>query len=74
MIEDLTLELECKYCGYTDKVYVDEPDYNAWHNGEPIQDCFPHLTAGERELMLSGTCDTCWKKFFPYANEEEEEE
>ena len=66
MIEDLTLELECKYCGYTDKVYVDEPDYNAWHNGEPIQDCFPHLTAGERELMLSGTCDTCWKKFFPY--------
>ena len=65
MIEDLTLELECKYCGYTDKVYVDEPDYIAWHNGEPIQDCFPHLTEGEWGLMISNTCETCRKKFFP---------
>tara|TARA_A200000159_G_scaffold113663_1_gene106777 strand:- start:362 stop:571 length:210 start_codon:yes stop_codon:yes gene_type:complete len=69
MIEDLTLELECKYCDYTDKVYVDEPDYIDWHNGKPIQDCFPHLTAGERELMISNTCDTCWKKFFPEDDE-----
>ena len=69
MIEDLTLELECKYCDHTEKVYVDEPDYNAWHNGELIQDCFPHLTAGQRELMLSNTCDASWKKFFPEDDE-----
>ena len=32
MISDLELELECKYCDHTEKVYVDEPDYNACHN------------------------------------------
>ena len=41
MISDLELELECKYCDHTEKVYVDEPDYNAWHNGKLIQDAFP---------------------------------
>ena len=35
---------------------------------------FDYLSAGQRELMISGTCDTCWNKFFPYANKEEEEE
>ena len=74
MISDLELELECKYCDHTEKVYVDQPDYDAWHNGALIQEVFDYLTAGQRELMLSNTCDTCWNKFFPYANKEEEEE
>ena len=33
--------------------------------GEFAQDCFPYLTAGQRELMISNTCDDCWNKFFP---------
>ena len=49
-------------------------DYDAWHNGALIQEVFDYLTAGQRELMLSNTCDTCWNKFFPYADKEEEEE
>ena len=73
MISDLELELECKYCDHTEKVYVDEPDYNAWHNGKLIQDAFPYLTDGQRELMISNTCDTCWNKFFPPNGDEEEE-
>ena len=62
---DLELELECSYCDYEETITVAEADYIAWHNGEPIQDCFPHLTAGEWELMISNTCETCWNRFFP---------
>ena len=72
---DLGLELECKYCDYKEIITVPEADYISWHNGEYIQDAFPYLTAGQRELMLSNTCDTCWNKFFPmYVRNFEEED
>ena len=72
---DLGLELECKYCDYQEIITVPEADYISWHNGEYIQDAFPYLTAGQRELMLSNTCDTCWNKFFPmYVRNFEEED
>jgi len=62
---DLELELECKYCDYEEVITVAEADYITWHNGMPIQDAFPYLTDGQRELMLSNTCDDCWNRFFP---------
>tara|TARA_B100000519_G_C13841603_1_gene249864 strand:+ start:138 stop:431 length:294 start_codon:yes stop_codon:yes gene_type:complete len=62
---DLELELECKYCDYEENISVHESDYISWHNGEFIQDAFPYLTAGQRELMISNTCDDCWNRFFP---------
>ena len=33
--------------------YLD--DANRWINGESIQNCFPYLSADEREILLSGT-------------------
>ena len=62
---DLELELECKYCDYEEVITVAEADYISWHNGKFAQDCFPYLTAGQRELMISNTCDDCWNRFFP---------
>ena len=72
---DIQLELQCQYCDYQETIIVPEADYISWHNGEYIQDAFPYLTAGQRELMLSNTCDTCWNKFFPmYVRDIEEED
>lgn len=65
LIDPLDLELECKYCDYEETITIPQADYRAWHNGKYIQDAFPYLTDGQRELMLSNTCDTCWDKFFP---------
>ncbi len=73
MSEDIELELQCKYCDYEELLNVPESDYNAWHNGAFIQEVFHYLSAGQRELMISGTCDTCWNKFFPNANDEDED-
>jgi len=66
MSEDIELELQCKYCDYEEILHVPESDYDAWAgNGVLIQEVFDYLSAGQRELMISGTCDTCWNKFFP---------
>ena len=62
---DLDIELSCNHCDYEENLSVSECDYIACHNGKYIQDAFPYLTAGQRELMLSNTCDDCWQKFFP---------
>ena len=62
---DFELECVCNYCEYAENISVHEADYIAWHNGKFAQDCFPYLTAGQRELMISNTCDDCWNRFFP---------
>ena len=62
---DLDIELSCNHCDYEENLSVSECDYIAWHNGKYIQDSFPFITAGQRDLMLSNTCDDCWQKFFP---------
>jgi hypothetical protein len=71
---DLELECICNHCDYTENILVHECDYIAWHNGKYIQDAFPYLTAGQRELMISNTCDTCWNKFFPEDDDDEHNE
>jgi len=70
---DFTLECGGEYCDHHEKILVNEADYNAWHNGKLIQDAFPYLTAGQRELMISNTCDACWQEFFPPVNDGDEE-
>tara|TARA_R100000322_G_scaffold52913_1_gene32848 strand:+ start:654 stop:884 length:231 start_codon:yes stop_codon:yes gene_type:complete len=71
---DFELECICNHCDYAENILVHECDYIAWHNGQFIQDAFPYLTAGQRELMISNTCDTCWNKFFPEDDDDEHNE
>jgi hypothetical protein len=68
---DLQLELECMYCNYKEVITVAEADYIAWHNGRLIQNAFPYLTDGQRELMISNTCDDCWNRLFPHTDDED---
>jgi hypothetical protein len=56
--------LECFYCNREKSVEADAHDVEAWRTGELIQVAMPYLTAGERELFISGTCDNCWEKMF----------
>ena len=35
----------------------DEPD-------ESITEIFPDMSAGDREMLISHTCEDCWDKFF----------
>ncbi len=45
-------------------VNVNVADMNRWLNGGLIQDCFPYLSASDRELCMSGIDDDHWNSIF----------
>tara|TARA_R100000008_G_scaffold12478_1_gene6240 strand:+ start:1357 stop:1557 length:201 start_codon:yes stop_codon:yes gene_type:complete len=57
-------EYKCQYCNVSYLLEIDDEGWEEWQSGELIQVALPDLKAWERELMLSGTCDNCWKEFF----------
>lgn len=54
----------CPICGRGNEVEVNEADYWDWDDGVLAQVAFPYLTAQEREMLITGTCPTCWNKMF----------
>lgn len=43
---------------------VTEAQLERWNNGELIQDVFPHLTADEREFIMTGITPEEWDEAF----------
>lgn len=74
----ITIKIKCRMCGTTVHLRVNERDYDEWcnrfgsDNPRHIQDIFPYLTAGEREMFLTQICDDCYTKMFDYEDEEEQ--
>lgn len=64
MMMPIYVDVDCRICGKTHRLLVDEPDLNAWQSGECIQNAMPYLTADERELLISHTCGECWAEMF----------
>lgn len=52
----------CPFCGKVTEIETNLNDFCEWQNGELAQDAFPYLSAGEREMLISGICLTCWGK------------
>ena len=63
--EKTTMWSTCRQCKDQVEMQVYAEDVAAWENGELIQNALPYLSAGEREVLISGTCDSCWDKMFP---------
>jgi len=51
-------------CGAEHVIMVNPEDILAWQCGDYIQDVLSYLTAAERELLISQTCDNCWKSMY----------
>ena len=67
------LDVPCKHCGITYQILADREDVDSWLSGSGyIQDILAYLSAAERELLISGTCDDCWKQMFPEVDEKKE--
>lgn len=58
-------KVTCVHCNQEYELEFDEKCFKEWKEGAYVQHAFPDLTAGERELLISGTCDSCWKRFYP---------
>ena len=51
---------------------ADREDMEAWVSGDKyIQEALPYLTAAERELLISQTCDNCWQEMYDDVDNEE---
>ena len=63
-LTDDTLQAQCVRCKDTHVLMVSNHDFKRWEGGELIQDAMPYLSAGERELLISGICGTCFDNMF----------
>jgi len=56
--------LECVKCSREKSIEAAACDVEAWRAGELIQVAMPYLNANEREMFISGVCESCWSKMF----------
>jgi len=59
-----TLWATCNKCKDQVEMAVNVDDYTSWENGALIQDAMPYLSAGEREVLISGVCGPCFDNLF----------
>lgn len=72
MAYDSMYDIRCLHCDRVFRIQCDRSDLYAWMTGEKnIQNALPYLTAGERELLISGTCDDCFNVMFPPLDSDE---
>ena len=63
---NIKLQVRCNICGGLTTLEVTGDSMNEYYspNRRHIQDIFPYLSAGERELLISHTCPKCWEEMF----------
>ena len=61
----------CGHCKKEYNIMVDRNDMEAWLSGDKyIQDALSYLSAAERELLISQTCNNCWTQMYGIDDEE----
>ena len=57
--------VQCRMCGVSYSIMYNRDNMIDWLAGKDfIQDLMPYLSAAERELLISGTCGSCFDKLF----------
>lgn len=68
--ENGNVGIECPRCHKIVELPLKEAELLAWNSKETfVQDQFPQLTPGQREMLLSGICEKCWNEIFPEDDE-----
>ena len=60
----------CNRCGGVTHIRFNANDWLDWKEGKYIQEAMPYLNADDRELMISGTCGTCFDAMFADLDEQ----
>jgi hypothetical protein len=68
------MDVRCVGCGKVYSLEVTTEQLADWRAGTLIQTAMPHLTADERELLISKTCGPCFDSLFAHEDEEYEAE
>lgn len=60
------VDVECWSCRNVYSIILNKEDLVDFHLGSgPIEKVFYYLSRGERELLISNTCDSCFDSLFP---------
>lgn len=70
----LVFKIRCIHCGRDYEVKAPLNGIAAWMDDQKIQHALPMLNANERELLLTGTCSSCWEDIFIDAEDDVEPE
>ena len=62
--EMVGINVRCWKCESVITIQAALEDIQAWQDGTMVKDAMPYLNAGERELLISRTCDPCFDKMF----------
>lgn len=62
----------CVVTGKEQSVTVKAPDLFKYRQGGYVQDCFPYLSKGDREFLISGTSDEGWQMLFGDSEDEDD--
>ena len=54
----------CLHCNDLLWVAAKAEDFAKWEGGMKVQDAFPYLSNGDREIIISRTCEKCWDEMF----------
>lgn len=60
----LTITKQCPVCKEQHRVIVARKAYDAWQSGALIQVAFPDLPKDQREILITGIDDHCWREMF----------
>lgn len=63
------VEIKCRLCSLVFNVTVNVNDFMRWLKGANIQDVMPYLDSGERELLMSQTCNRCFDNLTAHEND-----
>lgn len=50
----------CTVCQKSSEIELDTRDITKWKDGALAQDVWPNLSDDQRELIMSGTHNSCW--------------
>lgn len=62
----------CLGCKTTAIFTMTEGQFKRFKAGDRVQDIFPDWSDDDREMLISGTCPSCFEEMFPEDEEEEE--
>jgi hypothetical protein len=63
--------IKCIDCGKEIAITAPIEQWHQFELGTLAQNAFPKLTAEQREMLISRTCDDCWDKIFADQDDDE---
>lgn len=69
----MVVDRKCMRCGEIKSISVPDAGFQEWQAGELIQVAMPDVSAGDRQLLMSGICGECYDEMFPDENENGDE-